>query len=68
MKIDNFSRALDEAALRLAWYIKVYGPIPNDDLIKLQTAATGMREDREAQQLLDEARSIKEYLVEIAPH
>jgi hypothetical protein len=66
MEMNNLSRALDEAALRLAWYIGVHGPIPDGDVIMLQAVATGLREDREAKQLLDEARNIKEYLLEIA--
>jgi hypothetical protein len=64
--MNTLSKAMDEAALRLAWYIRTYGPIPNGDLIKLRAVTTGLREDRETKQLLDEARSIKEYLVEIA--
>jgi hypothetical protein len=57
--------ALKEAAVRLAWYIKSYGAIPAADMVKLYLYASGLRHDAEAIELLDEAESIKEYLIEM---
>ena len=57
--------ALQEAALRLAWYSKAYGGIPAVELMKLQLSANGLRHDAEAAELLEEANSIRDYLLQI---
>jgi hypothetical protein len=57
--------ALQEAALRLAWYVRAYGGIPDDQLVKLHQGASGLRRDLETIELLKEADSIRKYLLEI---
>jgi hypothetical protein len=37
--------ALQEAALRLAWYTRAHGGIPAAEAIKLQLSASGVRRD-----------------------
>ncbi len=57
--------ALQEAALRLAWYTRTHGGIPAAQIMKLQLSASGGRRDIEADELLNEANLIRDYLLEI---
>jgi hypothetical protein len=61
MTKDIIEKALNEATLRLAWYLKTYGGIPVAEFAKLTLAGHGLRND----ELLDDARVIKEQLLSI---
>jgi hypothetical protein len=62
---STIGSVLKEAALRLAWYVKAYGGIPNAEITKLILCASGIRCDDESIALVREAENIKAYLLEI---
>jgi hypothetical protein len=58
-------RALSEASIRLAWYLKAHGGIPPAELAKLGGIATGLWPVAEAVEMRTEAENIKSYLLDI---
>ena len=60
---DQVIRALQEASLRWAWYVRKYGGIPPEEQIHLAMAATGLRNDAEAVEVLAEAGELNEFFL-----
>jgi hypothetical protein len=61
----TLNNALDEAALRLAWYLRTYGEIPSDEVVKLTLIATGIQRRFNTNDLLTEAREVRAHLLEL---
>jgi hypothetical protein len=65
MSTKQLEDALFEAALRLAWFLKAHGSIPDHEMYKLWFYGHGLGHDAEAEELLADAREIKRLLLEM---
>lgn len=65
---EAYERALKEASLRLAWYLDKYGAIPDADMLKLQLGGHAIQSGTEIRQLLADANTIRELLLELGSH
>jgi hypothetical protein len=66
VSFETTDKALQEAAIRLAWYLKKFGGMPDLEIGKLALAARGLQRSTETDELLAQAREIKDYLLAIS--
>ncbi len=62
----HHGKGLKRGQIRLAWYSKTYGSIPDAEIVKLTLVGHGLRDDANTRELFNEARAIKDYLLSLS--